>query len=99
MNIIVDKRVDRFVEILPDIDQARIAGYLDLFRQYQFSLPVKYLRKIEKNLWELRPGSIRLLLGRVGAEIIVVNIFRKKGQKTPRREIETARKRLQEYQL
>jgi len=64
MDLIVDKRVNQFVEALADIDQGRIAGYLDLFRQYQFTLPSKYLKKLDKNLWELRPGNIRLLLGK-----------------------------------
>jgi phage-related protein len=99
MELIVDRRVDQFVETLTDIDQGRIAGYLDLFRQYQFTLPSKYLKKLDKNLWELRPGNIRLLLGKVGSRIIVVNGLKKKSQKTPKKEIETAKRRLREYQL
>lgn len=99
MDLIVDKRVERFVETLSDIDQGRITGYLDFFRQYQFQLPGKYLKKLDKNLWELRPGNIRLLLGKVGSRIIVVNGFKKKTQKTPAKEVETARKRLSEYKL
>lgn len=99
MQLVVDKRVDRVVEGLPDTDQARIAGYVDLFRQYAFALPSKYLKKIDKNLWELRPGNVRLLLGKAGMQIIIVSCFVKKSQKTPIREIETAKKRLKEYQL
>ncbi len=59
----------------------------------------QYLKKIENNLWELRPGSIRILFGLVGTEAVIVNIFKKKTQKTPVREIETARRRLKEYIL
>ena len=99
MNLIIDKRVDQFVDTLTDPDQGRITGYLDLFRQYQFSLPSKYLKKLDKNLWELRPGNIRLLLGKVGSQLIVVNCFRKKSQKTPKRELKTAKSRLGEYEL
>ena len=97
MNLIVDKRVDQFVDTLTNLDQGRIAGYLDLFRQHQFSLPSKYLKKLDKGLWELRPGNIRLLLGKVGSRIIVVSCFKKKSQKTPKKEIETAKRRLGEY--
>jgi len=97
MNLIVDKRVDQFVDTLTDLDQGRITGYLDLFGQHQFSLPSKYLKKLDKSLWELRPGNIRLLLGKVGSRIIVVNCFKKKSQKTPKKEIETAKRRLMEY--
>ena len=99
MNLIVDKRVDQFVDTLTDLDQGRITGYLDLFKQYKFTLPSKYLKKLDKNLWELRPGNIRLLLGKVGSQLIVVNCFRKKSQKTPKRELKTAKSRLGEYEL
>ena len=99
MQLVVDKRVDRVVVNLPETDQARIAGFIDLFRQYGFSLPNKYLKKLDRNLWELRPGNIRLLLGKASTQIIIANCFVKKSQKTPIREIETAKKRLKEYQL
>ncbi|OGY23012.1 MAG: hypothetical protein A2172_03430 [Candidatus Woykebacteria bacterium RBG_13_40_15] len=95
----VDKRVNQFVETLADTDQGRIVGYFDLFNQYQFTLPGKYLKKLDKNLWELRPGNIRLILGKVKSRIIVVNAFKKKSQKTPKNEIETAKKRLGEYKI
>ena len=99
MQLIVDRRVDQFVSDLSETDQARVAGYIDLFRQYAFALPGKYFKKIDKNLWELRPGNIRLLLGKASTQIVIVSCFVKKSQKTPIREIETARKRLKEYQL
>lgn len=97
MNIIVDRRVDKFVETLSDLDQSRISGYLKLFRDHGFILPSKYLKKIDKNLWELRPGDIRILFGKAGSKIVFVNVFKKKTQKTPRKETETAKNRLKEY--
>ena len=99
MELVVDKRVDRVVVSLSETDQARIAGFIDLFKQYGFSLPNKYLKKLDRNLWELRPGNIRLLLGKTSTQIVIVSCFVKKSQKTPIREIETAKKRLREYQL
>jgi len=97
MQVIVDKRVDKVTITLSEMDQARIAGYVNLFKQYGFSLPNKYLKKIDKNLWELRPGNVRLLLGKIGSKITIVSCFVKKSQKTPTREIETAIKRLRVY--
>src|ERR1051326_5339142 len=95
--VITDERVKNFLAILSEIDQARAQGYLELFEQNGFNLPNKYLKKLENNLWELRPGDIRLLMGKVNLNFVVVNAFKKKTNKTPLKEIETAKKRLKEY--
>lgn len=97
MDIIFDKRVDKFIETLSNLDQGRISGYLKLFREHGFMLPSKYLKKIDQNLWELRPGDIRILFGKARSNIVFVNVFKKKTQKTPRKETETAKNRLKEY--
>ena len=99
MELILDKRAEAIVDSLSEVDQGRVLGYLDLFREKKFGLPQRYLKKIDRNLWELRPGNIRLLLGKVGSIIVVVNVFKKKSQKTPKNEIKTARNRLKEYEL
>lgn len=99
LKVITDKRVKEFLTSLSEIDQGRAQGYIELFEENGFRLPSQYLKKLENNLWELRPGAIRLLLGKVGSVMIVVNVFRKKSQKTPRKEIKTAKKRLEEYKL
>lgn len=99
MELILDKRAEVAVDGLSDKDQGRVLGYLDLFREKKFGLPDRYLKKIDRNLWELRPGNIRLLLGKVGSNIMVVNVFKKKSQKAPKNEIKTARIRLREYEL
>lgn len=99
MKVIVDERVKKFLSTLTEVDQGRVQGYLELFVKNGFSLPGQYLKKIESSLWELRPGDIRLLIGKAGLYFVAVNAFKKKTQKTPRKEIETARKRLKEYQL
>ena len=98
MYVTIDKRVDLFVRSLSELDQGRIAGFTKLLRQYGFSLPNKFLKKLDKNLWELRPGNIRLLLGKTDSQIVIVSCFIKKSQKTPLREVKTAKKRLKEYQ-
>lgn len=99
LKVITDKRVKDFLASLPEIDQGRAQGYIELFERNGFGLPGQYLKKLGNNLWELRPGAIRLLLGKVGAVMIVVTGFRKKSQKTPRKEIKTAKKRLEEYKI
>lgn len=99
LKVITDSRVKDFLASLPEIDQGRAQGYIELFEENGFRVPSQYLKKLENNLWELRPGSLRLLLGKAGSVMIVVNAFRKKSQKTPRQEIKTAKRRLEEYVL
>ncbi|GEM_PF-5975435 len=49
MELIVDRRVNDFVDKLSDIEQGRVVGYLGLFKQHKFALPSKYLKKLDKN--------------------------------------------------
>ncbi len=99
LKVITDKRVKDFLTSLSKIDQGRTQGYIELFEENGFRLPSQYLKKLENNLWELRPGSLRLLLGKVGEIMIVVNAFKKKSQKTPKQEMKTAVRRLKEYKI
>lgn len=101
MEIIIDERVKKFIKGLSADDQGRILRHLDFFDKYGFNLPSKYLKKLSPNLWELRPGNIRLLFGIVKTRntIVIVNGFKKKTQKTPVKEIETAKSRIKEYEL
>lgn len=102
MNIRFDKRVNTVVSGLSETERGRILKYLDLFNTYGFGLPSKYLKKLDKNLWELRPGYIRLLFGKTGKTgkteiLMIVHCFKKKTQKTPKKELETAKSRIKEY--
>lgn len=92
-----DKRIEKFLERLSAEDKARINRTVQLFKDKGFSLDERYLKKLNKLIWELRPGRIRLLLGIVSNEAIVVNAFIKKTQKTPKREIDLALERLRKY--
>lgn len=80
MEIIVDERVDDFIETLSDKDRGRISGYLKLFKENKFDVPGRYLKKIDNNLWELRPDNIRLLFGRAGSSFVFVNVFKKNSE-------------------
>ena len=56
------------------------------------------VRKLEKNLWEVRTditdGIARTLFTVIGKQMVLLHAFVKKSQKTPKAELETARKRL-----
>lgn len=99
MDIVVDERVKKVIKSLSKIDRSRVSGYIDLFSANSFNMTSQYLKKLDNNLWELRPGDIRILFGLVGSNAIFVNIFKKKTQKTPRQEIQTAKSRLRGYQI
>ncbi len=62
-----------------------------------------YVKHLEGALWEMRmkgrSGIARAVyVTAVGRRVVVVHIFEKKTQKTPRREIEIALKRAKEVQ-
>ena len=97
METVLDERVRKIYRSLSDIDQGRIWGYINLFREHKFFLTGKYLKKLKNDIWELRPGNIRVLFGIVDDTMIIVNIFKKKTQQTPKQEIKTAEKRLKEH--
>lgn len=99
MEIVLGEKVRKIIKLLSKVEQSRISGYIDLFSVNGFNMTGKYLKKIDSNLWELRPGDIRLLFGVVHSKAIFVNIFKKKTQKTPRQEIQTAKNRLKGYQI
>ena len=99
MDISFDGRAKKVLKSLSEEENGRILGYIDLFSKNGFNMTSQYLKKIDNNLWELRPGNIRLLFGLVRSDAIIVNIFKKKSQKTPIKEIKTSKKRLKEYQI
>ncbi len=97
MRIYNDPRIDKQIGELSIKDSARIVQVAELFEDAGFGLTELYLKKLTKIIWELRAGRWRLLFGIVKETAIVVNIFIKKTQKTPKQEIKLAEKRLKEY--
>lgn len=92
-----DPKVDKKIRSLPLDENSRIVRVIELFKEGGFGLNETYLKKLSHKVWELRAGKWRLLFGIINNEAIIVNIFQKKTQKTPRREIDLAIKRLTQY--
>lgn len=88
------KEVDKFVGRLDVARQAKVINIYDLFRKYGVFLPSKYLKKVAKNIWELRPGDVRLFLTIQGNKGLVVHGIRKKTRKTPKKDLDLAVKRI-----
>ncbi|MEK7521887.1 MAG: type II toxin-antitoxin system RelE/ParE family toxin [Patescibacteria group bacterium] len=93
---ITHRKAQEFILTLDKADRARVDRYYYLFDEYGPTLTTKYLKKLEKDIWELRPGKLRLFLIIKGNVGYVVHGIKKKTQKTPRRELELVRKRIRE---
>ena len=89
------------IEALPVGIRASYARLTELLEEFGLDLHLPYSRAMGSGLFELRPrgkeGSARVFYcTKVGKKIIVLHSFVKKTQKTPKRELETARKRQRE---
>ncbi len=66
--------------------------------QFGWPLGMPLVRKLEKNLWEVRTpitdGIARITFTVIGHQMVLLHGFIKKSQKTPKNELELARKRL-----
>lgn len=89
-------KAKEFIESLDKQRRARVDRIYYLFEEYGVTLPGKYLKKIDKEVWELRPGDIRLFLGIRGTTGVIVHAIFKKTQKTPKQDLELAKKRIKE---
>ena len=61
-------------------------------------LPETYVKHLDGEIWELRPISDRILFaGWVEGSFVLLHSFLKKTQKTPKREIEQAKRELADF--
>ena len=77
----------------------QIALYVKLLRNNGNRLPYNFTKHIEGCLWELRPGNNRIFYFFDGNIIVLLHMFRKKTQKTPKLEIEKAKREIANYLL
>lgn len=76
----------------------QIALYIDLLQQNGTHLPDNVTKHIEDDIWELRPGFNRIFYFYCdGDGFVLLHSFRKKTQKTPRREIDKAKAERNDY--
>ena len=61
-------------------------------------LPSNITKHIDDNIWELRPGNNRIFYFYVeNNTFVLLHVFRKKTQKTPKREIAKAKFKRNDY--
>jgi phage-related protein len=74
------------------IQHKQIAMYIQLLEDHGTQLGENITKHLEENIWELRPGNNRVLyFYHKDDTYVLLHQFRKKTQKTPRREIEKAK--------
>ena len=87
--------VTDFLHGLPEELRAKCVRQLKLFEEYGFFLTDADLKKIGRNLWELRTKNTRILVGKAKNRVWAVHAFYKKTSKIPKKEIDLASKRLE----
>lgn len=76
----------------------KIDLYIDLLKEYGLALREPYIKKIDNEIWELRPLKNRILFASLcNNKFLLLSVFLKQSRKTPRNEIEKARKYLEDY--
>lgn len=80
------------------IQYRQVSLYIQLLQDNGTHLPENITKHIEENIWELRPGNNRVFYFYYeNNTFVLLHTFRKKTQKTPRREIEKAKLERDDY--
>lgn len=92
-----DQPVRVYVEALPDKERAKVKALIDHLSE-RVVLNEPHARKMGgyPGLFELRPGAHRVFYCYHEGKVVLLHAFRKKSDKTPQREIETAYNRMNE---
>ena len=96
--------VKEFVDSLDTKARAKIARTLDLLQQFGINLGMPYVRPVEEQLWELRTryggNRYRIIYFLVtGQTFVILHGFIKKSGPIPRRDVEVAKSRRDDYLL
>lgn len=80
------------------IQYKQIVLCLNLLKEHGTRMSDKITKHIDGKLWELRPGFNRILYFlHKDNQFIILHMFRKKTQKTPKSEIEKAKQEIKDY--
>ena len=93
--------VREWLKSLPRADQKEVGSDI-LAVQYGWPLGMPLVRKLEEDLWEVRSTLdnriARVLFTVEGPVMMLLHGFIKKSQKTPREDLDVAKKRLSQLQ-
>lgn len=80
------------------INLNKIRDYVKSLSLYGKALGEPHIKLLDDDIWELRPLRNRILFfGYDGNQFILLSHFIKKTQKTPKREIEKAKRLMKDY--
>ena len=89
--------VEDFIEALPIHDRAVVRARIDFLAEIGNRVREPLSKSLGGGLFELRVKASRIFYCfKPGGVIVLLHGFIKKGQKTPRREMEMAQKRMEE---
>ena len=76
----------------------KIITYVRLLKENGLQLGQPYIKHLDEEIWELRPLRDRILFASLHKnKFILLNLFLKQTKKTPKNEIEKAKRLLEEY--
>ena len=89
--------VEEFIEVLPLDERAALSARIDFLAEVGNRAREPLSKHVGKGLFELRVKASRIFYCfKPGRVIVLLHGFMKKSQKTPRRELEIAQKRMEE---
>ncbi len=98
----LDQRVDEELSALPSALRARLLRIVELIEHVGLEqVREPHIKHLEDKLWEMRakaPEGIAraIYVTATGKRLVILHVFVKKAQKTPKQAIETARQRAKE---
>ena len=76
----------------------KIIAYIRVLQEKGLSIGEPYIKHIEADIWELRPLRDRILFAYYdNNKFILLTVFMKQTRKTPKKEIEKAKRYLEDY--
>ena len=76
----------------------KVQDYINILQAYGNIVGAPVMKHLDDEIWELRPLRDRVLFaGVVGGKYVLLHQFVKKTQKTPKREIEQAKRELEDF--
>ena len=76
----------------------KIISYIRVLQDEGLSIGEPYIKHLDDEIWELRPLRDRILFASMcNNKFILLSIFMKQTQKTPKKEIEKAKRLLEDY--
>ena len=80
------------------IQYKQISLYIQLLQDNGTRLPENITKHLDEDIWELRPGNNRVFYFYYKDDkFVLLHYFRKKSQKTPKREIDRAKAERDDY--